>query len=392
MAKKSTTKLIKIPNIIGLPPLNLEARTNSIMLNAMPTAEIKPSVPSFQEGLDLFRLGDAWGQYKRLLNSHGFDFETGITSLKVAFLADAFPTDTFQNEYGENFLQKFTDVASEGAASINQFMGSRSATESFKKIQKRLEGKGGMAAGIGKGMGMAGNAANELMEALQGMSGGKGIARGVNLVSRLAAGARIDFPQVWKTSSFTPSYTMTIRLYNPNPKSAIDTDRYIIGPIAAIMLLGTPISDDGATYNWPFLHRVKAAGIYDLDPAYIGGITIVKGGDQQSIAYNQRLAMVDVRVDFGSLYNTMVASNSANPARPTLKKYLKVMRGERRPTYDRKGEVLINATEESTTAKVASTATEIKTADKRVNSDLENISNELQADNVYTHHRADSKH
>ncbi len=267
-----------------------------------------------------------------------------------------------------------TDVASQGAADINQFMGSRSATESFGKVQKKLQAKGGVAGGIGAGMGMAGGWAKDLMGALQGISGGKGIARGVNLVDRLAAGARIDFPQVWKTSSFTPSYTMTVRLYNPNPKSALSTDQYIIGPIAAIMLLGTPISEDGATYNWPFLHRVKATGIYDLDPAFIGGITIIKGGDQQSIAYNQRLAMVDVRIDFGSLYNTMVASNSANPARPTLKKYLNAMKGERK-VYDSKGENKLNETEVATTTKLTTTATEYETgaAEERIDPDKKAI-------------------
>jgi hypothetical protein len=373
MAKQSNNALIKIPNTIGLPPWNLEPRTNTVMENAMPTAEIRPSVPSFQEGLDLFTLGNAWDQYKTLLNSHGFDFENGIKSVKVAFLADAFPTDTFQNEYGENFLQKMTDIASEGAASINQFMGSRSASETYGKFEKKLKSKGGAAGLLGKGMGVAGGWAKDLLGALQESSGGKGIARGVNLVDRLAAGARIDFPQVWKTSSFTPSYTMTVRLYNPNPASDLATSKYIIGPIAAIMLLGTPISDDGATYNWPFLHRVKATGIYDLDPAYIGGITIVKGGDQQSIAYNQRLAMVDVRIDFGSLYNTMVASNSANPARPTLKKYLNSMKGARK-IYDSNGE-MINATKEATTAKIATTTQEYDTAsaEERVDSEKKAI-------------------
>jgi hypothetical protein len=167
---------------------------------------------------------------------------------------------------------------------------------------------------------------------------------------------------------------MTIRLYNPNPQSDIATDKYIIGPIAALMLLGTPISDDGATYNWPFLHKVRATGIYDLDPAYIGGITIIKGGDQQSIAYNQRLGMVDVRIDFGSLYNTMVASNSANPARPTLKKYLNVMRGAR-TIYDSSGEGKLNETQVADTTKTPATATEASTgtATSRVDPDKKEI-------------------
>jgi len=357
--------MIKIPEIIGLPPWNLEAKTNSMMLNAMPIATIHPSVPAFQEGLDLFILGDAWSTYKQLLNSHGFDVNSGTKYIKVAFLADSFPTDTFQNEYGENFLQKMTDVASQGAADISQFLGAKSLSGAFGKVKDSLRSKGVVAKGIAEGMEMGAAAGRDLMGALQTISGGGGIARGVNLVDRLAAGARIDFPQVWKTSSFTPSYTMTVRLYNPAPGSDEATNKYIIGPIAALMLLGTPISEDGATYSWPFLHRVKSAGIYDLDPAFIGGITIVKGGDQQSIAYNQRLAMVDVRIDFGSLYNTMVASNSANPARPTLKKYLNSMK-QQKPIFNRTGEEKLYATKIDTTNKVPPTTTDTSTSTAKV--------------------------
>ncbi len=106
MAKKTNNALIKIPNIIGLPPFNLEPRTNAIMLNAMPTADIRPSVPSFQAGLDLFTLGDAWSSYKKLLNSHGFDFEPGIKSVKVAFLADSFQLIHFKMNTEKTFYKK----------------------------------------------------------------------------------------------------------------------------------------------------------------------------------------------------------------------------------------------------------------------------------------------
>jgi hypothetical protein len=146
------------------------------------------------------------------------------------------------------------------------------------------------------------------------------------MIGSLAAGSRIDFPMVWKSSSFQPSYTMTVRLYNPDPTSKSMTKKYIIGPIAAIMLLGIPISEDGSTYSWPYLHRVDSPGIYELDPAYIQNITIIKGGDQQQIAYNQRLGIVDVRIDFGSLFSSMLASNKrTTKTRPTLRKYLRSM-------------------------------------------------------------------
>jgi hypothetical protein len=153
------------------------------------------------------------------------------------------------------------------------------------------------------------------------------MGRLMNGLNSTLGGSRFDFPMIWTDSSFQPSYTMTVRLYNPDPASLEATKKYIIGPIAALLLLGLPLSDDnkGSTYNYPFLHKIKCPGIYFLNPCFISNISVIKGGDQQQIAYNQRLSIVDVRLDFGSLFSSMLASKYTNDKRPTLKSYLKVM-------------------------------------------------------------------
>lgn len=341
----------KLQNIFGLPPWNIEPRTNEVMLNSMPIAEIIPSEPSFQHGLDLFSLNSAWDAYSSLLKSYGFEFEPGVKSIKVAFLADSFPTDTFQNEYGENFLQKFTAGVSEGAASLAQIMGVKSGTEAFKRIQRSLEKKGTAGKLVG---GLMGKGAEMAESVLSAIPGGGTVRGGVGIASRLMAGARIDFPQVWKTSSFTPSYTMTVRLYNPDPRSDRSTQKYIVGPLAALMLLGLPRTVDGGTYNWPFLHKIRAAGIYDLDPAYIGSITVVKGGDQQQISYNQRLGLVDVRIDFGSLYSTLIAGRNITAGRPTLKKYLDGI-SKKRSVSNRTGDLKLDKVSTTITTQLTGT-------------------------------------
>ena len=368
---------IVIPNIIGLPPWDIESRTNAQLLNSMPVAEIQPSWPSFQEGLDLFTLTPAFDRYRSLLNSYGYDVDGNDSgqAIKVAFLADNFPTDTFQNEYGENFLQKFTDVASEGAASINQFMGTTKATDAAQKVISRLKGAGGITGAIGGALGAGADTAKQIFNAIA--PGGGGVARGANIVNRLMAGARIDFPQVWKTSTFTPSYTMTVRLYNPYPRNDEATRQYIVGPIAALMLLGVPLSEDGGTYNWPFLHKIKATGIYDLDPAFIQSITVVKGGDQQQISYQQRLGMADVRIDFGSLYNTMIAGKNLNPSRPTLKKYLKAMEGKR-PVFNRTSESRLDSRSISLTPQLAPVVDEPEGSVGRITTRTDDETKDLQ--------------
>ncbi len=344
----------KLQRIFGLPPWNIEPRTNEMMLNSMPVAEIIPSEPQFEFGMDLFRLRGDWDTYASLLKSYGFEFEPGVKSVKVAFLADSFPTDTFQNEYGENFLQKLTSGVSEGAASLAQIMGVKSGQAAFNKLQGALESSGVAGKMIGGAMGKG---ADMIEKFLKAAPGGGAVSRFAGVAGKLLAGARIDFPQVWKTSSFTPSYTMTVRLYNPDPRSDFSTQKYIIGPLAAIMLLGLPRSVDGGMYNWPFLHKIRAVGLYDLDPAFIGSITVVKGGDQQQISYNQRLGMVDVRIDFGSLYSSLIAGRNITAGRPTLKKYIDALSGKRSVTV-RTGDKKIDKVGTAMTTQLSGTVEE----------------------------------
>jgi len=308
--------------IIGLPPRNLTTETDQIIRNSMPIASITPAVPTFTSGQTIFTLKSANTDYKKLLADHGFSYEPPI---KVAFLADNFPTDTFTNEYSESFLNKLTDVVSSGMAEINQFFGSTDARVTGERIAGAMASQKGM-------MGTLGGAAQTGIEELKGMGKaiGKVSPRGasmVNMVSKLAAGGRIDFPMIWKNSGYQPSYTMTVRLYNPNPMSDMATTKFIIGPLAALLLLGLPRSVDNNTYNWPFLQKIKCEGLYFLNSAYMSNITVVKGGDQQQIAHNQRLGIVDVRMEFGSLYSSITVGKE-NPSRPTLKSYLKALTGK----------------------------------------------------------------
>lgn len=324
--------LIEIPEIIGLPPGNYT--TKDIIRESMPIARITPCVPAAQSSMTVFTLEESKDKYLELLEVHGYTMKQW--PIKVAFLADNFPTDSFQNEYGESFLNKITDVASQGAGELAQMMGAGSATEAMEKIGTALSGMGEAVGGVtggalgtaGKIAGGIGTGSEKMIKYLESKKGAAGVAgTGLGLVSKMLAGHRVDFPQVWKNSGFQPSYTMTIRLYNPNPASMEITDKYIVGPICALLILGLPQTEDGSTYNWPFLHKIRTDGIYNLDPSFISNITVIKGGDQQSIAWNQALAIVDIRIDFGSLYNSMVVGKEhIGQNRPTLGNYLSILR------------------------------------------------------------------
>jgi len=331
-----------LPAIIGLPPLfeDNEGNINDKMIDSMPTALIQPAYPNFSGGMSTMNVSTREGKakYNVLLNAHNFSLYNPKEGLRVAYLADAFPTDSFSNSYTEGFLQEISNGIGKKASTLMQTFGGDSGLDALSRVTKSMSNGanslGGIGTAIGGALGGFSGMARRADRSIKNHSAtGNDMANSIaGNLNALAAGARVDFPQIWSDSQFAPSYTMTIRLFNPEPSNPASTEKYIIGPIAALLLLGVPISADGnsSTYNYPFLHDIKSPGIYHLNPCFISNIAIIKGGDQQQIAYNQQMGIVDVRLDFGSLFNSMLASNDKKVKdRPTLYSYLDSFRNEK---------------------------------------------------------------
>jgi hypothetical protein len=333
-------KLEPFQGVFGLPPSTHVS--DDMIANSMPVMEIVPCTPSFDRGLTLFRINPAFSRYASIVSKHGYEIQS---PLRFAFIADNFPTDTFTNDYGETFLQKMTDVASQGMQQLAQMSGADTGTEALSRIGKEFEGIGGeLEGGLGSIIGGLGKGATGLSTSLQKLKGSlqqggdfsRMIGGGAQVVDKMFAGHRVDFPNIWRNSGYQPQYTVTIRLYNPNPGSSAATEKYIIGPLAVILALAAPRSDNGKTYNWPFFHKVRTNGIWWLDPGVITNISVIKGGDQQQIAYNQKLAIVDVRIDFASLYTSMILEEGDTNIehRPTVRRYLRELK-DNKPVFTR---------------------------------------------------------
>lgn len=322
---------IKLLDTLGLPPSTYIS--DNYMRNSLPVAEFTPGKPHFDEGINVFKIlptDEENQEYQKIVDMHGYSVST---PLRLAFLADNFPSDTFRNEYGSSMLERITGVVSEGAQSLAQTFGAETLTEGLENVSKFMQGEdsGRIMSMIGGGMQTGVNQIRGLQSRLE--DGGMGDAS--DMMDRVLAGARIDFPQIWKGSGFVPSYTMTVRLFNPHPGSAEATDKYIVGPLAAIMALGLPRTEDEGTYQWPFFHRIKCRGMFILNPAVITNITVVKGGDQHQIAFSQRLSIVDVRIEVSGLFQTMLMDSNpdegitSDPERPTLSQYLENLKDGR---------------------------------------------------------------
>lgn len=324
-----------LPEIIGMPPStgsDIDV-TQNLIHNSSLMLKITPCEAKFETGMSLFRLDPVWAKYRKLLNQHKFSPDASHDSsqcISVAVQADSFPTDTFTNEYGEHFLNKLTDVASSAFGEISQMMGKKHGTEAVIELGRGVKDLGGMIAeGAGGGIETAGNFLKGLKGTMQNSKSEtiKGMAE---MADRLIAGARIDFPMVWKNSSYSPTFSFNIRLWNPNPGNDNSTNKYIIGPLAALLLLALPQTTeeqtDSSSYNWPFFCKVVCPGIFRIHAGAITNISVTKGGEGGQIAFNQRVGMVDVRIDFINLHNSLIVSNFGHHSRPTLQGYLDNLR------------------------------------------------------------------
>ncbi len=336
--KEPNIKKSNVPDLIGAPPIPPHKKSNGVYINSLPIAYITPCLPRFSEGINSFRLIPHWKTYNTILESLGYSISS--KPLKVVFVADSFPTETFNNEYGQTFLSRITDVVSDTARDITQMTGQRTSSDALKHIFEAMSDMGNISAGIGK-TGM--NAMEELGKFGEGISKNPNLSWGkgfVEMSDKLLAGQKIDFPSVWKNSSYGINYSLQVRLYNPSPGNKQMTEKFIIGPLAALLTLVCPIiQGDGETYSYPFFVKVRTNGLFSLESGAISSITVTKGGDQGLVAWNKRVGLVDVRIELQQLFSTMVIGKSGTD-RPVLGEYLNTLKAssEIEPIYSSSSE------------------------------------------------------
>lgn len=312
--------MIKLEDIIGLPPAGRLTSNDTLKLNTMPILDITPCTPAMGTAINLYTLQSARrggdDNFDAKLENLGFSVNDPI---RLAFQAESFPSDTFANEYGETFLNRMTDIASEGMSELMQMTSTKTGTEAIDKLAKTAEGWGGIAGSIGSFVGQK-NA--QMKQWLKEEKSG-----GAQLANKLIAGQRIDFPQIWKNSAFNVSYSVTIKLYNPKPSDDDAHEKFILGPLSLILLLASPMSDEtGESYRWPYFHRIECPGLFKIQAGAITNVTVTKGGDQGQVAWTQRVGQVDVRLDFINVYSSIISGGKEDLDRPTIKSYIQAMR------------------------------------------------------------------
>jgi hypothetical protein len=322
--------MAQLEPIIGLPPFfgtsqgeDENVDVDRLIIDSMPVMDIEPGMPDYSSGMQGFTLSpndpDGGTYQKELKDIYGVSMsgEAGGV-LRVAHMANNPPTETFNNDFGESFLAQLGNVASDKIRDLSFTTGAKNPADLLSGGQEWMKqkfGKGSNAFAdlIGDGLGAA-------SAGVQSMSEKSGA------IGKLATGARMDFPFVWKNSSFSPSYSISVRLYNPSPSNDELTQKFMVAPLIALLMFVVPRSKDGETFRWPWCCWFSMPGMIQKYVGYVKSVTVIKGGDDNNIGYNQIPGIIDVRMDFGILYQTML-STSANVKNdtPKLREYAEQM-------------------------------------------------------------------
>lgn len=338
-----------LDEIIGLPPGYGDSMApdapnmNDVVRDSFPILEIIPAMPELKIGLEMFYLkeamttkpsSDSLSYYEELKQYYNYNLNPNTISnnrLKFAIQSNSFPVmESFANDYGESMFQGITDIASQALNQFRFMAGAGNVQDALGKIKGAASSMGldkvsGAISAGEKGL------SSILNKGTEATGGNVDFNQAASTIGNVLLGNKIDFPQVWKYSSWTPSYTANIRLYNPYPASKDATKRFIIGPLAALLMFVVPRSSDGYTFSWPWLCKYRVPGLYNIQSGFIRDVTVIRGGDDNHFALNSVPGIIDVRLTLGTLYSNMIGGDPENlntRSNPTLLHYLDEMTGE----------------------------------------------------------------
>ena len=192
--------------------------------------------------------------------------DKAINTLKILCTNDSTMTEVFGNTYGVSTVEELANNAT-------SMPGAKTA---------QLVAKYGTMASSAGGLEMLkyGSKANNQL---------------LNLIAGKALGIQTALPKEWKTSSYSNSLQLMIKLVSPSGHED-DIKEYILKPLMFLILTASPVSSDGINFGYPTIWEVKAEGMMDIQLAGVSALTITRGGNEtQFNRYNQPLN-VDVRM------------------------------------------------------------------------------------------------
>lgn len=260
-------------------------------------------------GVDTMIPGNAGSPLQGTMNPY---LDPSLRSFSPGGIPDTFPqfivvaseetsvSESISNEVGDSFLANMLNFASNTVRDINFMTGGNIMTDSLNQAEASIR--------EGENDGNPNLIADAIQSTNEWLSKSKDFASkfvGEDVVTVIAEGSQLILPKVWKGSSFTKRYNITIRL-NSAFGDVYSIAKNIGIPFAHIVAAATPIQTARNSVNFPFLVQIDSPGMMNVRMGIITNITVTKGGKDGVWSNQQGIARsIDVNLEIADLYEVL---------------------------------------------------------------------------------------
>jgi hypothetical protein len=201
-------------------------------------------------------------------------------------------SESASNEVGATKLGGLVKTVAEISREAQFFMKSNLANQSASEAAKNTmieSAIGGVASFIGGDV-KDGNLRASLGDAILGMNP--------------------MFPEVWKDSAFSRSYTLNFKFHSPygSPASVYNN---VLLPFIMLMSLVMPVQASPGTYSEPFVFQLDCPGYFACDLGICTDFSFTKGGSENLWTVDGLPRQIDVNMSVRDLYPVLTASKNA---------------------------------------------------------------------------------
>lgn len=125
----------------------------------------------------------------------------------------------------------------------------------------------------------------------------------------ILAGGRLIFPEIWSDSSFSRSYSCSMKLVSPSGDK-LSVFLNILVPIYHLLGFTLPRQSASQAYFSPFLVRAYYKGLFNVDMGIIPGLSITKG-DEGEWTVDGIPTVANINFEIKDLYEGMYMSKQS---------------------------------------------------------------------------------
>lgn len=222
------------------------------------------------------------------------DISTNYNFVQFFVDSDVSPSDSLSNASGESQIKSLFDTGSSYLKELS-FMANSGGLENWAEFTS--------------------DSATAITGAVSGVLGDSttltgAISRIINLGNDVLKGNNIVIPDVYQSSSYSKSYSITVHLKSPyGSKLGYYLNIYV--PMMHLLALAVPRLASANSYSSPFIVKAYVDGIFSCNMGLVQSISIQKRNESWNV--DGLATEVDVTLDIADLYTSLSMAPQSSP-------------------------------------------------------------------------------